>query len=146
MSSLLGRTTQIKRMLRSNIQIYSSIMKPMWCTFHSILLRIKSHYTFRALLAHPQEVLHKQHFVYCVRVMPVGCDTTAVTTAIVAQPTDITRTQYTNCRLFSSSWGWAGNARNRSRLLIPNKIEWKVYHIGFIMLMCYDVRSATHYK
>jgi hypothetical protein len=28
---------------------------------------------FRALLAHPQEVLHKQHLVYCVRVMSVGC-------------------------------------------------------------------------
>jgi hypothetical protein len=32
---------------------------------------------FRALLAHPQEVLHKQHLVYCVR-MSVGCDTVAV--------------------------------------------------------------------
>jgi hypothetical protein len=28
---------------------------------------------FGALLAHPQEVLHKQHLVYCVRVMSVGC-------------------------------------------------------------------------
>jgi hypothetical protein len=28
---------------------------------------------FRALLAHPQEELHKQHLVYCVRVMSVGC-------------------------------------------------------------------------
>jgi hypothetical protein len=28
---------------------------------------------FRALLAHPQEVLQKRHFVYCVRVMSVGC-------------------------------------------------------------------------
>jgi hypothetical protein len=37
------------------------------------LLRIKGLYMFRALLAHPQEVLHKQHLVYCVRVMSVGC-------------------------------------------------------------------------
>jgi hypothetical protein len=36
------------------------------------LLRIKDLYTFRALLAHPQEVLHKWHLVYCVRVMSVG--------------------------------------------------------------------------
>jgi hypothetical protein len=28
---------------------------------------------FRALLAHPQEVLHKRHLVYCVRFMSVGC-------------------------------------------------------------------------
>jgi hypothetical protein len=27
---------------------------------------------FRALLAHPQEALHKRHLVYCVRVMSVG--------------------------------------------------------------------------
>jgi hypothetical protein len=28
---------------------------------------------FQALLAHPQEVLHKRHLVYCVRIMSVGC-------------------------------------------------------------------------
>jgi hypothetical protein len=28
---------------------------------------------FRALLDHPQEALHKRHFVCCVRVMSVGC-------------------------------------------------------------------------
>jgi hypothetical protein len=33
---------------------------------------------FRALLAHPQEVLHKQHLVYCLRIMYVGCGTVAV--------------------------------------------------------------------
>jgi hypothetical protein len=36
------------------------------------LLRIKSLYMFRALLAHLQEALHKRHLVYCVRVMSVG--------------------------------------------------------------------------
>jgi hypothetical protein len=36
------------------------------------LLRIKSLYMFRALLAHPQEALNKRHLVYCVRVMSVG--------------------------------------------------------------------------
>src|SRR5215468_4345274 len=39
------------------------------------LLRIKGLYMFRALLAHPQEVLNKRHWVYCVRVMSVGCAT-----------------------------------------------------------------------
>jgi hypothetical protein len=33
------------------------------------LLRIKGLYMFRTLLAHPQEVLHKRHLVYCVRVV-----------------------------------------------------------------------------
>jgi hypothetical protein len=33
------------------------------------LLRIKGFYMFRALLAHPQEGLHKRHLVYSVRVM-----------------------------------------------------------------------------
>jgi hypothetical protein len=33
---------------------------------------------FRALLAHPQEVLHKEHLVNCVRIMPVACGTVAV--------------------------------------------------------------------
>jgi hypothetical protein len=37
------------------------------------LLRIKGLYMFRALLAHPQEVLHNRHLVYCERVMSVGC-------------------------------------------------------------------------
>jgi hypothetical protein len=32
---------------------------------------------FRALLAHPQEGLHEQHLVYCVRIMSVGCGTVA---------------------------------------------------------------------
>jgi hypothetical protein len=37
------------------------------------LLRIKGLYMFLALLAHPQEVLHKLQLVNCVRVMSVGC-------------------------------------------------------------------------
>jgi hypothetical protein len=37
------------------------------------LLRTKGIYMFRALVAHPQEALHKRHLVYCVRVMSVGC-------------------------------------------------------------------------
>jgi hypothetical protein len=33
-------------------------------------------------------------------------------TPILVQPTDLTRTQYTKCRLCSDSWGWESNARN----------------------------------
>jgi hypothetical protein len=39
------------------------------------LLRIMGLYMFRALLAPPQEALHKRHLVYCVRIMSVGCAT-----------------------------------------------------------------------
>jgi hypothetical protein len=35
-------------------------------------LRMYGLYMFRALLAHPQEVLLKRHLVYCVRVVSVG--------------------------------------------------------------------------
>jgi hypothetical protein len=55
------------------------------------LLRIMGLYMFRELFAYPQEGLHKQHLVYCVCVMSVGC-------TILAQPTDITRKKYTKCR------------------------------------------------
>jgi hypothetical protein len=56
------------------------------------LLSIKGPCMFRALLAHPQEVLHKPHLVYCVCVMSVGC--------------------YTKWRVCSASWGWASSAEN----------------------------------
>jgi hypothetical protein len=56
---------------------------------------------FRALLAHPLEALNERYLVYCVRIMSVGCGTVAI--AIVAQPTDITRTQYTKPSLGSAS-------------------------------------------
>jgi hypothetical protein len=50
-----------------------SIVKATLCTFLFSLLRIKGLYMFRALLAHPQEALHKCHFIYCVCVMSDGC-------------------------------------------------------------------------
>jgi hypothetical protein len=45
-------------------------------------------------------------------------------TLTLVQPTDITRMQYTKCRLWSASWGWASNARNMYRLLIPKFPNW----------------------
>jgi hypothetical protein len=81
------------------------------------LLLIKGLYMFRALLAHPQEVLHKQHFVYCV-------------------PVTI-RTQYTKCRLWSASWEWASNARIMYRPLILNKLNKKC--ITFVALYWYTM-------
>jgi hypothetical protein len=60
---------------------------------------------FQALLAHPQEVLHKLHLVYCVPVMSVGCTRIGVerSTPILVQPTDIIRMQHAKCRLVSAS-------------------------------------------
>jgi hypothetical protein len=49
------------------------------------LLRTKGLYMFRALLTHPQEVLHKRHLVYCMRKMSVGCDTSAVSLTLYAR-------------------------------------------------------------
>jgi hypothetical protein len=66
------------------------------------LLRIKGLYMFRALLAHPQEVLHKPHSVYYLRIMSVGC----VTVAVKMQSWHSQLTLSSACR------GWASNARN----------------------------------
>jgi hypothetical protein len=70
------------------------------------LLRIKSLYIFRELLAHPQEALYKRHLVYWVRITSVGCGTVAVSQYNVCfsfTATDIIRTQYTKRRLCTTS-------------------------------------------
>jgi hypothetical protein len=79
------------------------------------LLRIKGLYMFRALLVHPQEALHKRHlYIVCVlcQLAAPGLECNWCLRAILEQPTDITRKQYTKCHLCNSSWGWASNARN----------------------------------
>jgi hypothetical protein len=55
------------------------------------LLSMKRHYMFRALLAHPQEALHKLHLVYGVHVMSVGCIRLGEE---MVQPTDNTHVTY----------------------------------------------------
>jgi hypothetical protein len=62
--------------------------------FLFILLRIKGFYMFRALLTHPQEAMYKRHD---------DCNGSGVPLQSWQQPTDITRTQYTKCRLWSTS-------------------------------------------
>jgi hypothetical protein len=65
-------------------------------SFNSV--RITGLYVFRALLAHPQEALYRWNLVYCMRVVSwLHQDWSG----ILVQPTDITRTQYTKCRLCS---------------------------------------------
>jgi hypothetical protein len=46
-----------------------------------------------------------------------------------------TCTQYTKCCLCRISWGWASNAWNMQRPLILNKLNKKVHHIGFTILI-----------
>jgi hypothetical protein len=56
-------------------------------------------------------------------------------TPILVQPTDITRTQYTKCRLCSASWSEASNARNMQRPLILNKFNTKSASRWFTVLI-----------
>jgi hypothetical protein len=63
---------------------------------------------FRALLAHPQEVLHKLHLVYRICIMSGGCGTVAV------KPTPI---------------------QGEGGPLILKKLNEKVHHVGFIILI-----------
>jgi hypothetical protein len=51
------------------------------------LLRFKSLYMFRALLAHRQKVLHKRHLVYCMRIMTL-CAPNIPNVFCVAPPED----------------------------------------------------------
>jgi hypothetical protein len=86
------------------------------------LLKIKGLYTFRALLTHLQESLHKRHLVFYV--LPgLEWNCTSSTPTLVAGNWHNTHTQYTKYRLCNTSWGWASNARNMSRPLILNKMN-----------------------
>jgi hypothetical protein len=67
------------------------------------VLRINGLYMFRALLAHSQEVLHKQHLVYCFRIMSVGCGTIAVNArsipnAVCTVPPEYEQVMLERCR------------------------------------------------
>jgi hypothetical protein len=84
--------------------------------------------------------LSKQ-LVYCVRGMSVGCYSSTPT---LLAATDITRTQNTNCCLCSASWRWERSARNMYRPLIHYKLNKKVHHVGFTVLIYYDARSTKH--
>jgi hypothetical protein len=53
-------------------------------------------YIFQTLRADPQEALQKRHLLYCLPGLECF-------TPILVQPTDVTRMQYTKCRLCSAS-------------------------------------------
>jgi hypothetical protein len=62
------RSSELKPNMRGYQYSETNVMQ-----FLFSLLRIKGLYIFQALLAQPQEALHKRHLVYCLRVMSVGC-------------------------------------------------------------------------
>jgi hypothetical protein len=45
---------------------------------------------FRALFAHPPEVLHKRNLVYCVRVYQLAAQGTELEIKFLVQPIDVT--------------------------------------------------------
>jgi hypothetical protein len=97
------------------------------------LLRIKGLNMFRALLTHPQEALHKPHLVYFVRVISVGCTSSA---PILVQPTDITRyvqntTIYKNYCIY---WNILFNILPKAFNIM--KFYWQIFYIliGYLML------------
>jgi hypothetical protein len=92
------------------------------------LFRIKGLHMFRALLTHPQAVLHKRDLVYCVRMMSVGCGT--------SRTTDIIRTQYNKCNLCSASCWWVSTARNTWRPLILNKLKGRCFTLVSLYWWC----------
>jgi hypothetical protein len=67
------------------------------------LLRIKGLYMFLPLFAHPQEVLHKRHLVYGIRVMSVGCHqgwsgTRNIPSAVCVAPSEDEQVMLETCR------------------------------------------------
>jgi hypothetical protein len=69
----LFHCTVAKLLIREIYYVLHQYSKTSMMHFLFNVLRIKGLYVFRALLADPQEVQHKQHLVYCVSVMLVGC-------------------------------------------------------------------------
>jgi hypothetical protein len=53
---------------------------------------------FRALLAYPQGALPKGHFVYCVRVMLVGCTMCNISSAVREAPPEDKQVMLETCR------------------------------------------------
>jgi hypothetical protein len=113
------------------------------------LLRIKGLYMFRALLAHPQESLHKTHLLHCVCIMLAGCGTVAVSlqlchsqltlyarsvpNAVCVTPPKNEQVMLETCRgpLFSINW-----MKSASRLFHYTDVLWcTVSKILFVDLM-----------
>jgi hypothetical protein len=84
---LLRRLNEVLWVWNRNLP--TSVVKPTWCTFCSILLRINGLNMFRALFNHLQELVDWNG---------TGVSYTSFT-PILVHPTDLTRTPYTKCRL-----------------------------------------------
>jgi hypothetical protein len=88
-----------------------SIMKPTWCTFHSIYWELRASTCFKHyLLILTRCYTNGTGILRACYVSWLRQDYSS--TPILVQATDITYTRYTKCRLWSPSRGWASNARN----------------------------------
>jgi hypothetical protein len=117
-------------------------MKPTWCTFHSIYWESRACTCFEHYLL----ILRRRYTMALGILRPCYVSWLCHEfRAIVAQPTDITRMQYmyTKCRLCSTSWGWASNARNMYRLLILNKMNEKCFTLCSLYLYTRCTVSKT---
>jgi hypothetical protein len=72
---------------------FISKVNPAWCTFYSVY----------------EELRASTYFEHNLLILRWRCSSF---TSKLVQPTDITRTQCTNCSLWGASWGWASNSRN----------------------------------
>jgi hypothetical protein len=68
-----GACRLVSHAIRSETTLQNQYSETNVMHFLFSLLRIKGLYVFRALLAHPQQALQKQHLVYFVRVLSAGC-------------------------------------------------------------------------
>jgi hypothetical protein len=82
--------------------IWNSIMKPMWCTFHSVYWESRSSTYFEHYLL----ILRRRYTT------ALGILRAYNVSWLCHDCSDIIRTQYTKCRLCSTFWVWASNARN----------------------------------
>jgi hypothetical protein len=113
--------------------------------FSFSLLRIKGLYMFRALLAYPQEAMHKRHLVHCVRIMSVGCPTTAATvprqltlyarsisSAVCEAPPEDEQVMLETCRgpWFSRDW-----MKSASRWFHYTELQCSVFYIGLFLII-----------
>jgi hypothetical protein len=100
-----------------------SVLKPTWCTFHSIYWES----TASTCLEHYLLILMRCYTNSSLYIACVSCQLAVARLQCNCNPdtTDLTRTKYINCHLCRASWWWTSNARNKWRLLILNILNKK---------------------
>jgi hypothetical protein len=89
-------------------------VKHTWCTFYLIYQELRPSICFK-------------HYLLILRRSFKTAFGGTSSTAILVQPTNLTRTQFNKCRLCSASWGGTSNARNIQWPLTLNKLSRKCF-------------------